>query len=614
MNLEITGNLQKRFVQDAVLLHKLDPVRGSPTAYGLDRHPHDAGVPREELLKRKFLDSFALLASTHKDGDTVSAAALEVGAPEGSVIRIASNAGVSASTLVLLREVMEILHDVSAMGLTNERRLSVLLKMISLDKAKIWYYLADLRKHRSEILRLEQFLPKLSSTFEVNEVERFTAWMGKFSAITTIATGAPPSELLPYILWAEKAKWELSTCIEALFSVQSIPVPSWIYSIYKLGRYGVASIALCKLPAEFPALFCPMRIEPIEPISRLEFSIAKGERPLRDVLRRIAGDQEEEFARRLATIWCVTDPEPRFQKACRLDLAVHAEMQLIGFYDRNPELMPSFRFMGVSKKSCFLCHRFLQDHPISFSVSSCHQKLYLAWRSPPTSDAKAYRTYKKIVTNLCVQMEATAKRELQRRIGSARAFQLDSTAGVSLTGLVDYRPLSPAESVDTSDAPFPPDPLPEPPLEPSEDDYSDDHTGVSLEIDKETPPPESEEKRPGETIISPSRASRGEHSTAEFVFNIIRTGNPQRRELVVLEDILDTSQKPSWRKLIEILSNDEHFGVGFVEREEFLMVNDNLWVRDERQFLACLQYLRNSGCRNVGVVVRTFDSVKPRSP
>ncbi|KAK1525973.1 uncharacterized protein CCOS01_08391 [Colletotrichum costaricense] len=587
MTLEITGNLQKRFVQDAVLLHKLDPVRGSPTAYGLDRHPHDAGVPREELLKRKFLDSFALLASTHKDGDTVSAATLEVGAPEGSVIRIASNAGVSASTLVLLRGVMEILHDVSAMGLTNERRLSVLLKMISLDKAKIWYYLADLRKHRSEILRLEQFLPKLSSTFEVNEVERFTAWMGKFSAITTIATGAPPSELLPYILWAEKAKWELSTCIEALFSVQSIPVPSWIYSIYKLGRYGVASIALCKLPAEFPALFCPMRIEPIEPISRLEFSIAKGERPLRDVLRRIAGDQDEEFARRLATIWCVTDPEPRFRKACRLDLAVHAEMQLIGFYDQNPELMPSFRFIG---------------------------KLYLAWRSPPTSDRKVYRTYKKIVTNLCVQMEATARRELQSRIGSARAFQLDSTAGVSLTGLVDYRPLSPAESLDTSDAPFPLDSLPEPSLETSEDDYSDDHAGVSLETDKETPPTETDGRRPGETITSPSRDSSGEQHTAEFVFNVGRAGDPQRRELVVLEDILDTSQKPSWRKLIEILSNDEYFGVGFVEEEEFLMVNENLWVRDERQFLACLHFLRNSGCRNVGVVVRTFDSVKSKSP
>ncbi|KAK1496488.1 hypothetical protein CCUS01_02835 [Colletotrichum cuscutae] len=527
MNLEIIGNLQKRFVQDDVLLHKLDPVRGSPTAYGLDRYPHDAGVPREELLKRKFLDSFALLASTHKDGDRVSAATLEVGAPEGSVIRIASNAGVSASTLIVLREVMEILHDVSAMGLTDERRMSVLLKIISLDKAKIWCYFAELRKHRSEIFRLEQFLQQLSSIFEVNEFERFTAWMGKLSAITTIAAGAPPSELLPYILWAEKAKWEVSTCIEALFSAQGTGMPSWIYSIYKLGRYGVASIALCKLPAEFRALFCPMRVEPIEPISRLRFSITEGERPLRDVLRRIAGDQDQRTYpfKSIKQI----NPEPRFRKACRLDLAVHAEMQLIGFYDQNPELMPSFRFIGI-------------------------------------------------VTNLCVQMEATARRELQRRIGSARAFQLDSTAGVSLTGLVDYRPLSPAESVDTSDAPFPPDPSPEPPLEPSEDDYSDDHAGVSLEIDKETPPTESEGKRPGETIISPSRASRGEYSTPEFVFNIRRTGDPQRRELVVLKDILDTSQKPSWRKLIEILSNDEHFGVGFVKREEFLIVNDNLCV------------------------------------
>ncbi|KAK7446456.1 hypothetical protein Landi51_07403 [Colletotrichum acutatum] len=553
MTLEITGNLQKRFVQDAVLLHKLDPVRGSPTAYGLDRHPHDAGVSREEFLKRKFLDSFALLASIHKDGDRVSAATLEVGAPEGSVIRIASNAGVSASTLIHLEEVMEILHDVSFMGLTDERRMSVLLKMISLDKAKIWHYLMELRKHRSDILRAEQFLPQLSSIFEVNEHERFTSWMGNLISITTLATAAPPSDILHYILWAEKAKWELSTYIEALFSAQGTGLPSWIYSVYKLGRYGVASIALCRLPTEFRALFCPMRIETIKPIPRLEFLITEEERPLRDTLRRVAGGQEQEFARRLATVWGVTDPEPRFRKACRLDLAVHAEMQLIGFYDQNPELMPSFRFMG---------------------------------------------------------MEATAKRELQSRIGSARVSQLDSTAGVSLTGLVDYRPLSPAESANTSDASSPPDSSPELPQEPLEDDYNEAPSGVSLETDKEIFPTTSRVGRSGETIFLPSLTCSDERYTAKFVFNVGRADNPQRRDLVALEDILDTSQKPSWRKLIEILSDDEHFGVGFVEETEFLMINENLWVRDERQFLACLQFLRNSGCCNVGVVVHTFDSVK----
>jgi hypothetical protein len=114
--LEITGKLQKRFIGDAVLLHLLDPVRGSPTAYGLDRHPHDTDVSREILLKRKFLDSVALLASTHKDGDRVSAAAIEEGAPEGTTVRIASNAGVCDSTLSCLQDLVSDLNNLSATG------------------------------------------------------------------------------------------------------------------------------------------------------------------------------------------------------------------------------------------------------------------------------------------------------------------------------------------------------------------------------------------------------------------------------------------------------------------------------------------------------------------
>jgi hypothetical protein len=114
--LEITGKLQKRFIGDAVLLHLLDPVRGSPTAYGLDHHPHDTDVSREILLKRKFLDSVALLASTHKDGDRVSAAAIEEGVPEGTTVRIASNAGVCDSMLSCLQGLVSDLNNVSATG------------------------------------------------------------------------------------------------------------------------------------------------------------------------------------------------------------------------------------------------------------------------------------------------------------------------------------------------------------------------------------------------------------------------------------------------------------------------------------------------------------------
>jgi len=74
---EITGNAQSRFIQAAALLHLLDPVRGEPTAYGLDQDSNTLEQNRERILKRKFLDAFARICAKKKDGDTVSAACLE---------------------------------------------------------------------------------------------------------------------------------------------------------------------------------------------------------------------------------------------------------------------------------------------------------------------------------------------------------------------------------------------------------------------------------------------------------------------------------------------------------------------------------------------------------
>ena len=113
---EVTGNAQSRFVQAAALLHLLDPVRGEPTAYGLDQDSNTLAQNRERLLKRKFLDSFALICARKKDGDTVSAACLEEGLPEGTIVRVASNQGVAKSTLFELRELMTILNGVASGG------------------------------------------------------------------------------------------------------------------------------------------------------------------------------------------------------------------------------------------------------------------------------------------------------------------------------------------------------------------------------------------------------------------------------------------------------------------------------------------------------------------
>ncbi|KAF1828420.1 hypothetical protein BDW02DRAFT_574885 [Decorospora gaudefroyi] len=75
------------------------PCAASPPHTASIKNPHEIETPRERLLKRKFLDSFALLCATKKNGDSVSAACMEEGSPQGRIIRIASNAGVRESTL-----------------------------------------------------------------------------------------------------------------------------------------------------------------------------------------------------------------------------------------------------------------------------------------------------------------------------------------------------------------------------------------------------------------------------------------------------------------------------------------------------------------------------------
>ena len=113
----LTGNAHNRFVSVASLLFLIDPVRGEPTAYSLDRHPHDNASNKESLLK-KFLDSFALACSTSRKGaETASAVCLEQDHPSGSVLRIARNLGVPQD---LVNRLQAILVDMIAIALRGE--------------------------------------------------------------------------------------------------------------------------------------------------------------------------------------------------------------------------------------------------------------------------------------------------------------------------------------------------------------------------------------------------------------------------------------------------------------------------------------------------------------
>lgn len=110
-----TGEAQKRFTKLVTLLCLIDPVRGEPTVHGLDKHPHD-NIGQQESLQKKFLDSFALVCSTGKGGDTASAVCLEPGHPSGTVLRLARNLGVPPELVDRLQDILDDLTSVASRG------------------------------------------------------------------------------------------------------------------------------------------------------------------------------------------------------------------------------------------------------------------------------------------------------------------------------------------------------------------------------------------------------------------------------------------------------------------------------------------------------------------
>ncbi|KAJ5220863.1 uncharacterized protein N7469_009750 [Penicillium citrinum] len=95
-----SGNLQRRFLETVLLLKALNEVQGVPSAHGLDSNECPS-TQRADLLKRKFLDSFAFVCTTRKGGANVAAACMEENQSGETIIRLACNAGVQKSVLLM---------------------------------------------------------------------------------------------------------------------------------------------------------------------------------------------------------------------------------------------------------------------------------------------------------------------------------------------------------------------------------------------------------------------------------------------------------------------------------------------------------------------------------
>ena len=471
---------------------------------------------------------------------------------------------------------------------------------------------ATIGNFKEDLSAVELRVTKSSSDIPHLSLQEFLRWFKDIFEIREPESDLTPEVLIRHIRWAQGAKRHYLDFLKAAFSTQTEPLPRWVYIIFKLGRYGIASKAFVQLASEFPALFNPMVVEAVTASVKTPFAVPQDELPLTYVLRRVVGGHDKEYLSRLARVWNTADPEMHFRRACPVNLAVHAETQLVSFYDHNPQCKPSFCFIGVSKKSCYLCYMFLASHPGSFCVSSCHQKLYVSWILPPATNTSVYRQYKAITGELSKVMEAAAKQDLEDRLGSPRKrMPADSSAGVSISGLTESglaragceAPVGLQTSLSVKQkATIGQDSVTEDAMAESKSSFHPIEA-VNLTLSKEGFEPAINERMPAAIPSEQSFGNSDSTSISEMVFHFIRADNA-RQDIVSIADILDPSnQSPSWIKLVEILKTVGDFGLAFKEGHGFLMVNNRIRVSNERQFLACLQYLRNLKVLNSEVLV-----------
>lgn len=265
-----------------------------------------------------------------------------------------------------------------------------------------------------------------------DEEASFRQWVRNLPLLADPNRTSDSAQLISHVKWASKARWVYSEQLGTLFESEDGGLPRWLNHIYKLGRYHAAAKAMLKLAAMQPWVFTGIHVESVQAPEQVQFSLGNQRDPLLTVLKRITKADPERLREKLGQTWFDDDPETKLRRACCMRLTVHAEMQLLSFYDHNLHLTPRLLFMGTSKKACYLCHEFMSRHPLTIGMSASHQKLYPTWMPAPCSSA-VRKKHKELLWDFSRHLEQTTARDLETRLGIRRPTTMDSTAGPSLT-------------------------------------------------------------------------------------------------------------------------------------------------------------------------------------
>lgn len=304
----------------------------------------------------------------------------------------------------------------------------ILRLVVELDKDRI-LSIAE----RIEARGIREFLQKSKSRLQNGQAqsEEFSGWVANHPFTPTLRNWSHETTAI-FIDWAAEARWHHAEQLQSLLRNDDTGNQSWLHHLHKVARYHSAIKSMVKLAVKEPELFVKLSIRDIKAPNQRRFAYPNHENPLLNVENLVGGDTRpvmEQLESRLGT----PKLEGRLRKACRLDLTLHAEMQLIVFYEGNPTCKPSMRFIGTSKKTCFLCDRYMRHHPSRLQASASHQKIYPSWMPPPSYEMPEKSTRTPFM-KLSKEIEGLTTRELKNGLTvPQRLWNHDSTAGPSLT-------------------------------------------------------------------------------------------------------------------------------------------------------------------------------------
>jgi hypothetical protein len=234
------------------------------------------------------------------------------------------------------------------------------------------------------------------------------------------------------INWASQARWHYSEQLQSLLGTDHMEKPPWLDSLHKIARYHSAIKSMVKLAVKQPEVFADIRIREVRAPDSCSFSLHNEKNPLLAVVKKLVKEDSGMTMNQLQKHLGKQDVETLLRRACRLNLTLHAEMQIVVFYEGNPSSAPRMPFIGTSKKACFLCSEYLLQHS-RLQVSACHQKIYPSWMPPPYYPIPG-RFKSTPFLKLSKRIEQLTKRELKTALTAPRRpTNQDSTAGPSLT-------------------------------------------------------------------------------------------------------------------------------------------------------------------------------------